>query len=638
MAFIATGGGDKKEPDPSKKKPEQQVEELSLAGLQERDSQEKLERALSRLKEKERSLEEAFKGRLAKAEDDLRREYARQNADVEERLRSLSKEAAERQKSLDREHQKSQLLESQVDSGRERLRALEKELFNVQSKLKDRLSEAEQSRREKDSVRADLDGERRQLKESQRKLAEAEKKIRDLEALAAESRKAPPPAGSRPEPPAEPAPGAKPSPRPQRGPVLPPVPGRLQRRFDDLTRVRKGSENVIIQVVQLILEEAARIKASDIHLEPVEFRMRVRFRIDGMLEEMLVVPDTRRVPAIQRVRVMCGLDPEQGASTAKPQEGRMVVSVDGQDIDLRLSTFPTAYGDKAVLRLIYRSDEEPELSELGFPPVTTEKIRRLIQRPKGMIIITGPAGSGKSTTLYTMLQALNVPTRNIVTLEDPVEMKIPGLNQCTVFPRRGFTFADGLRSILRQDPNVIMVGEIRDSETAEIAMSASLTGHMLLTTLHTNSAAGAVTRLLDMGLEPYLIASAVTAVFAQRLIRQVCPDCRESYTPEKAVLEELRESSKRAGLREPLESIRFFRGKGCDTCRGTGYKGRLMLVELLQQFPDFRQKVLEKATLEDIQLAAVSSGMDPLAAHGMRMVAEGKTTLEELFRVVGEQD
>jgi len=305
---------------------------------------------------------------------------------------------------------------------------------------------------------------------------------------------------------------------------------------------------------------------------------------------------------------------------------------------MRLSTFPTPHGDKAVLRIIPRKAVIPRLEDLGLLPQTVAQLNRLIRLPQGMIVVTGPTGSGKSTTLYTMLAALNEPSRNIVTLEDPIEKKIPGINQGSLNPKSGFTFSQGLRSILRQDPNVIMVGEIRDVETAEIAMSASLTGHLLFTTLHTNSALGAITRLLDMGLEPFLISAALTAVCGQRLARRVCETCREAYSPSMDERAELADLLKRAGGQPVRFGDQLMRGKGCEDCRGSGYKGRVMLFELIELSPAVRQMILKKGDLGDIQAQALSDGMSTLLIDGLRKAAMGITTVSEVVRVAASSD
>ncbi len=398
-------------------------------------------------------------------------------------------------------------------------------------------------------------------------------------------------------------------------------------------------EKLVSDTVQRILREAVKLRASDVHLEPLESALRVRFRLDGILEEMMQIPAALNLRVVSHIRVNCGLDPERGIGTSKPEDARMSLSQDGVEVDLRLSTFPTTNGDKAVLRLIPRNSKVPALEEIGLDPKITDALRAVSTRPQGMFIVTGPTGSGKSTTLYTLLQQINSPSRNIVTLEDPIEKKIPGINQGMIQPKAGFGFAEGLRAILRQDPNVIMVGEIRDLETAEIAVSASLTGHMIFTTLHTNSALGAITRLFDMGLEPFLIASALTAVSAQRLARRVCETCAQPYEATAAEIAEIEHRVKSSGIRMPdglLKNLK--RGAGCAACRQSGYLGRTLLFEYVAISPTLRSLILKKAGLDDLRAAALKDGNDPLIADGLRKAAAGTISISEVFRVVDSTD
>ena len=459
----------------------------------------------------------------------------------------------------------------------------------------------------------------------------------------------PEPAPETPPPPAAPAP-AKPA---EDAPLLK-LP--LQKPFLELVKRARGApkaagffgggakatpeeEKLVVDTVQMILREAARVRASDVHLEPLETHLRVRLRMDGILEEVLQIPSSLNLRVVSQIRVSSGLDPERGIGTSKPEDARMTFSQDGNDWDVRLSTFPTTYGDKAVLRLIPRGAKVPPLEDLGLSPRTIEALRAVATRPQGMFIVTGPTGSGKSTTLYTILQSLNEPTRNIVTLEDPIEKKIPGINQGMIQPKAGFGFAEGLRAILRQDPNVIMVGEIRDLETAEIAVSASLTGHMLFTTLHTNSALGAITRMMDMNLEPFLIASAVTAVSAQRLARRVCSACAQPHDPSAAEVAEIEDRARRAGVRVPEGLTRGLkRGAGCEACRRTGYQGRVLLFEFVAITPTLRQQILKKAHIDELRAAALKDGLEPMLLDGLRKAAEGLTTPDEVFRVVDAAD
>jgi type IV pilus assembly protein PilB len=397
-------------------------------------------------------------------------------------------------------------------------------------------------------------------------------------------------------------------------------------------------DHLIVEVVNLLLRTALKLRASDIHLEPQEAHLRVRYRIDGILEEVLQVPHAHNLRVVSNVRVSCGLDPEK-LSGGKPEDGRTSVKVEGSQADLRLSTFPTPFGDKAVLRLIPRKSKGASLDELGLDAPSVAVMRGLLARPQGLIIVTGPTGSGKTTTLYASLNELNDATRNIVTLEDPIELKIQGVNQGLIQPKQGFGFSEGLRSILRQDPNVIMVGEIRDQETAEIAMSAALTGHLLLTTLHTVSALGAVNRLLDMGLQPFLVASAVTAVTAQRLARTICPSCVRPQTPTPEQMAEVEARSRLAGIKIPDGLVRGLRsGAGCEDCRGTGFRGRVLIFETMISAPPLREVILRKGGIDDLRVAAVKCGMEPLILDGLRKAAEGRTTLAEILRVVDATD
>jgi type IV pilus assembly protein PilB len=401
----------------------------------------------------------------------------------------------------------------------------------------------------------------------------------------------------------------------------------------------RADEALVGDVTQMIMREALLLLASDIHLEPMIERLRVRLRVDGLLETHLEVPNSLKLSLVSHIRVLCGLDPEKGVGSAKPEDGRMVVTVDGQDADLRLATFPTSYGDKAVLRIMPRQTKLPGLEELGLLPAHAALVRQLILRPQGMIIATGPTGSGKSTTLYTFLQILNDASRNIVTLEDPIEINLPGLIQGSIQPKLGFGFADGLRAILRQDPNVIMVGEVRDNETAEIACRAALTGHMLLTTLHTTSAVGAVARLLDMGIEPFLLASALTAAFAQRLARRVCDGCRETAAPSAEERAQLEALAAHAGLQASADSFpALHRGRGCPDCRFSGYKGRVLIFEAVPSTAELRPLIMRKASADELRQAAARGGMEPLLADGLRKVQSGATTLAEIIRVAGTGD
>jgi general secretion pathway protein E len=393
----------------------------------------------------------------------------------------------------------------------------------------------------------------------------------------------------------------------------------------------QDSEAPIIQLVNLILSQAAQDRASDIHIEPFERSLKVRYRIDGVLHEVLS-PHKRLQSAItSRLKIMADLNI---AEKRLPQDGRIAIRVRNKEIDIRVSVLPTAFGERLVLRLLDKSDALLSLEDIGFAPELFRIYTRLVQRPNGIILVTGPTGSGKSTTLYATLQRINAPEVNIITVEDPIEYQLNGIGQIQVNPKIDLTFANGLRSILRQDPDIIMVGEIRDRETAEIAIQASLTGHLVFSTLHTNDAASAVTRLLDMGIEPFLISSSVLAMMAQRLVRVICASCREPFEPN---AEALREIGLTPEACAPHEG-KLFRGRGCDACRGSGYRGRSGIYELLVLDDDVRTLIMQQANANTIKNAAVQHGMRTLLQDGARKVLRGTTTVEEILRVTQESD
>ena len=395
--------------------------------------------------------------------------------------------------------------------------------------------------------------------------------------------------------------------------------------------VDQEAEAPIIQLVNLILSQAVRDRASDIHVEPFERTLTVRYRIDGVLHEVLSPPKVLQPRIISRLKVMADLNI---AETRLPQDGRIAVRVRNREIDIRVSVVPTAFGERLVLRLLDKSGALYQLEEIGLSPDLLSTYSRLIHRSNGIILVTGPTGSGKSTTLYATLQRINSSQLNIITIEDPIEYQIQGVGQIHVNPRIDLTFANGLRSILRQDPDVIMVGEIRDRETAEIAIQASLTGHLVLSTLHTNDAASAVTRLLDMGIEPFLISSSVLAMVAQRLVRVLCPECRVPGRPENETLREL-------GLERGGEEVRrgeWFLSAGCEGCRGTGYRGRTGVYELMPIDDPVRRLIMERANASMLRGAAAQRGMRSLVQDGARKVLEGRTTAEEVLRVTQDND
>ncbi|HUO04309.1 MAG TPA: type II secretion system ATPase GspE [Candidatus Binataceae bacterium] len=384
----------------------------------------------------------------------------------------------------------------------------------------------------------------------------------------------------------------------------------------------------IIKLVNGILSQAVKDRASDIHIEAFEKELMVRFRVDGMLYDMLS-PPKRIQPAItSRVKIMAGLNI---AEKRLPQDGRIRLKIAGRDIDIRVSCVPTAFGERLVLRLLDRAQAAVDinLDHLGFSGDNLARLDRLIRQSHGIILATGPTGSGKSTTLYACLSRINSPEKNIITIEDPIEYQLRGVGQIQVNPKIDLTFANGLRSILRQDPDVIMVGEIRDAETAEIAIQSALTGHLVFSTIHTNDSFGAVTRLVEMGIEPFLVSSSVLAVIAQRLIRRLCPDCRERYIPSDVELA-------RIGLKPGDAAAKICRPKGCRNCRNTGYRGRMAIQELMIVDDDIRTLIMQKADAATIRRHCTSKGMKLLRQDGAARALNSETSIEELLRVTQE--
>ncbi|HET6514645.1 MAG TPA: type II secretion system ATPase GspE [Thermodesulfovibrionales bacterium] len=382
-------------------------------------------------------------------------------------------------------------------------------------------------------------------------------------------------------------------------------------------------EAPIIRLLNALLQQAVKEKASDIHVEPYEKELDVRMRIDGILRKVLTPPKIIQDALISRVKIMASMDI---AEKRLPQDGRIRLLIGGRDIDIRVSIVPTSLGERAVLRLLDRKQGIKGLYEVGLDETDGKRFEELLARTSGIILVTGPTGSGKTTTLYAALNKVHTEEKNIITVEDPVEYQLKGIGQIQVNPKIGLTFASGLRSILRQDPDVIMVGEIRDVETAEIAIQASLTGHLVLSTLHTNDAASAITRLVDMGMEPFLVASSLVAVLAQRLVRKICPNCRRAYEPassEATYFSSFTHSS-------PLT---LFRGEGCERCKGTGYSGRTGIFELLPIDSEVRQMITASREAQSIKDAALSRGMKTLYLDGLRKALNGETTLEEVLRV-----
>jgi type IV pilus assembly protein PilB len=386
-----------------------------------------------------------------------------------------------------------------------------------------------------------------------------------------------------------------------------------------------SSDAPIVRFANLIIEQGLQNKASDIHVEPGKTAVRVRYRVDGILHDGLLIPKQYQASLISRLKIMSNMDISQKRI---PQDGRVSTRYDGKEYDFRVSTLPGVFGEKVVLRILDKSALNLGLNRLGMLPATLEKFENLISRTYGIILVTGPTGSGKSTTLYSVLNKLNTEERNIITLEDPVEYNIPGITQVNVNVQAGLTFAAGLRAILRQDPDIVMVGEIRDAETATIACEAALTGHLVLSTLHTNDAPSAATRLIDLGVEPFLISSAVIGVLAQRLVRLICPRCKEEYQPPASALSRLGFDVSNG------EQVKFYRGAGCYHCSRKGYRGRIGVYELMLINDEIRELILRKSSSIDIKEAAVRSGMITLKDDVLEKILLGLTTLEEALRVI----
>ena len=395
----------------------------------------------------------------------------------------------------------------------------------------------------------------------------------------------------------------------------------------DVERLRDlASEAPVIRIVNHLITKAVEARASDIHIEPFEAQLRVRYRVDGVLQDVDAPPARLRAAIISRIKIMAKLNI---AEHRLPQDGRIKIVARGKEIDLRVSTLPALHGEGVVLRILDREGVVLDFDSLGFDDSTRGQFLDLIERPTGIMLVTGPTGSGKTTTLYTSLTHLNSSEKKIITVEDPVEYQLRGVNQIQVKPKIGLTFANALRSILRQDPDIIMIGEIRDLETAQIAVQAALTGHLVLATLHTNTAAATITRLLDMGVEDYLVTSTVVGIQAQRLVRRLCPACREPY---EALPELVRQIDPQA--QGPMT---LYRPKGCKQCNGQGYRGRMGVLEVLQMTDEVRRLVLQHAESQEIHKAAVAAGMRSMYQDGVTKARQGVTTLEEVVRVTSEQ-
>lgn len=393
----------------------------------------------------------------------------------------------------------------------------------------------------------------------------------------------------------------------------------------DISKLEAAGEDApVVRLVNLILTEAVRSGASDIHIEPYEKSLRCRYRIDGVLHEVQSPPRSLSAAISSRIKIMSSLDI---AERRLPQDGRIKIKVLGKEIDLRVSVCPVQFGEKIVMRILDSSNLSLDLPKLGFEDEILPKFEKAIVEPYGLVLVTGPTGSGKSTTLYSALHYINNPDVNISTIEDPVEYNLSGINQVNAKAGIGLTFAAGLRSFLRQDPDIIMVGEIRDKETAEIAINAALTGHLVFSTLHTNDAPGAVTRMGNMGVEPFLITSTVHCVVAQRLLRRICKDCKEAYEATPEILEEIDVKP------NPGEAVTLYRGVGCATCSNTGYKGRMAIHEVMMLSDEFRKGVLQRKSASELKKIARESGMQTLRECGVRKILKGLTTVEELLRV-----
>ncbi len=402
-------------------------------------------------------------------------------------------------------------------------------------------------------------------------------------------------------------------------------PTAVDREKISRAELAAASEAPVVRLVDSIIEGALASRASDIHFEPQEKHLRVRYRIDGTLLDQAEIPRSQMPAMLARLKVLCLMDITENR---RPQDGRMRYDNHGRPFDVRVSSVPTVFGEKLVLRILDKTSVLVPLSKLGFLPDQHKRFESLIRSPYGMVIVVGPTGSGKSTTLYSALNLLNDHTRNIMTLEDPVEYNVAGLNQVQVNHRIGLTFASGLRTFVRQDPDVILVGEIRDSETAEMAVQASLTGHLMLSTLHTNSAIGSIARLMNLGLDPFLISQSLAGVVSQRLVAAVCQKCKYDYHPPVELLEALHICPQQAA------EIRFKKGRGCRQCHGRGYHGRFGVFEVLAMDEELRRLIMRRASEEELQAVAEREGMTTLAACALAAVRSGATSPEEMGRVV----
>lgn len=394
---------------------------------------------------------------------------------------------------------------------------------------------------------------------------------------------------------------------------------------ESVTQAVAAEDAPVIQFVNQVITRAVNERASDIHFDPTEREMRVRFRIDGVLHEIMRLPRTAQASVVSRVKIMAEINI---AERRVPQDGRMSLSVNGRAMSLRVVTLPTAYGEAVVIRLLEETEGLRTLADLGMSPEAMAVFEKSFRRPWGSILVTGPTGSGKSTTLYATLAELNDPSRNIITVEDPIEYRLAGVKQVQVNRKAGLTFASALRSILRADPDVVLVGEVRDVETARIAIEAALTGHLVLTTLHTNDAASTSARLVDMGVEPFMVTSAINCIVAQRLARRLCERCKEPF-------ELLEDDLLEVGLGFDLSNATFFRPVGCKRCSGTGYRGRLAIHEVMEMTDEVAHLVVAQAIPGDLEAVAVKQGMVTMRDDGLRKAASGETSLEEVMRSIG---
>ena len=389
---------------------------------------------------------------------------------------------------------------------------------------------------------------------------------------------------------------------------------------DELRRLVEDAP--IVRLTNLLIRQAIQQRASDIHIEPLPDEIRVRYRIDGVLHETRTIPKENQAALISRLKIMADLDI---AERRKPQDGRIEIRQPEGDVDIRVASIPTIYGEKIVLRILKRDSVLLDIDNLGFLPENKVTFEEMLNKPHGIIFVTGPTGSGKTTTLFTALNKLNDIDRNISTVEDPVEYRLEGINQIQINPKVGMTFANALRAILRQDPNIIMVGEIRDQETASIAVRAALTGHLVLSTIHTNDAASVITRLVDMGIEPYLVSSSIIGVVGQRLVRKLCPDCKERIEPTPEMSRYLGKYASQVDY--------LYQGKGCSQCHGTGYKGQMAIHEILTPDAELRSMVTENRPAEKLKAKAITSGMKTMKMDGIEKALQGLTSLSEVMRV-----